>query len=425
MVQLKAKMDALDRQIQAEIDSVKQSIRDQYLVAQSQEASLKQAVDKLKSSFLDLSGRSIQYTILQRDVDTNRSLYEALLQRYKEIGVAGGVGTNNISFVDHAQIPGGPFKPQPARNMMTALILGLVLGSMLAFGLEQLDETIKRPDEVEEKLGVPLLGVIPIVSKGTAPAAALADPRSAISEAYSSLRTALQFSTASGPPATLLVTSAKPSEGKSTTALALARGFARLGMRTLLIDSDLRNPSLHRALETSNMAGLSTLLTGAAQLDDVVQNTSIPNLFFIPCGPLPPVPAELLGGPHLRAVLAIALAQYDQIIIDGPPVMGLADAPLLAAATDGSILVVEAGSTRRGLTRASLTRLSTASSRVLGVVLTKFSANQSGYGYGYGYGYSYSYGSDTAYSYGGDHERAKPTGVVHRISSFLNRGNGR
>ncbi len=394
MVQMRAQMDEIDRQIAAETQTVKESLHAQYQVALRQEQSMQSQVNGLTSGVLDLRNRSIQYNILQREVDTNRTLYNGLLQRYKEIGVAGGVGTNNVSIVDNAQPPGSPYKPNLMMNLLTATALGLLLGIAAAVGLESLDETIKVPEDIEGKLGIPLLGSIPVLDKGITPEEALADSRSAFSEAYYSVRTALQFSTDAGVPPNLLITSARPSEGKSTTAIALARNFAKLGMRVLLVDADLRNPSLHRVMQCENSAGLSNYLTGRAPLEELIQPTDHPNLGFMPCGPLPPNPAELLAGNRVRGLLHDAAQNVDLLIIDGPPVMGLADAPLLASAVAGTVLVVEAGTTRQRVVKAALRRLDLGHAHVLGALLSKFSMRKAGYSYGYGYGYSYAYSYD-------------------------------
>lgn len=394
MVALKAQIDEIDGQIAAEAATVRKSIESEYQIALRQEQQLAGQVSSLKGGVMDLRGRSIQYNILQREVDTNRSLYDGLLQRYKDIGVAGGIGANNISIVDRAQMPRSPYKPNLLNNLAVALGVGLLLGLALAFGLESLDETIKVPEDIEGKLGMPLMGAIPMLEKGVSIDEAMADARSALSEAYYSVRTALQFSTNAGVPRSLLVTSARPSEGKSTTAVALARNFAKLGMNVLLVDGDLRNPSLHRVLRADSGSGITNFLTGSASLQELVQATDQPNLAFIPCGPLPPNPAELLAGAKIRAMIAEAEADFDLLIIDGPPVMGLADAPLLASAVAGTVLVIEAGQTRRGLAKAALRRLALGNARILGGILSKFNVRSAGYGYGYGYGYAYAYSYD-------------------------------
>ena len=291
MMQLKARIDEADGQIQTIAGNIRTSIRSQYEIAASQERSLQAQVNRLTGDVLDLRDRSIQYNILQRELDTTRTLYEALLQRYKEVGVTGGVTANNISIVDLATPPQKPSKPNMLLNMVLAALLGLGLGVLAALVLEALDETLATPDDVEKKLGVPVLGVTPFLEKGETPLEALGDIRSGFSEAYYSLRTALQFSTPDGAPSSLLVTSARPAEGKSTTAYAIALNLARVGKRVLLVDGDLRNPSMHRVIGVENERGMSNLLSGSADLAGVVQPTRQENLFFIPCCPLPPNPA--------------------------------------------------------------------------------------------------------------------------------------
>lgn len=397
MLQLKAQIDELDRQINVMARSIRDSIRGQYVVAANQERSLEGQVNGLKADVLDLRDRTIQYNILQREVDTSRTLYDGLLQRYKEVGVTGGVTTNNISIVDRADPPSKPSSPKLLLNIALAMFLGLGLGVLAAFVLEALDESLATPDDVEAKLGVPVLGAIPLLAKGEMPATAIANLRSAFSEAYYSLRSALQFSTPDGAPGSILVTSSRPAEGKSTTSFALAQNFARGGKRVLLVDGDLRNPSMHRLVGVDNERGMSNLLSGSADLDTVVHKTGIDNLSFVSCGPLPPNPAELWGGDRIRTFLDDALSRFDHIIIDGPPILGFADAPILAATVGGTLFVLESKGTRRGQARGAMRRLKLGSSRLLGVVLTKFDARATSYG-GYDYSYDYNYGSQATAS---------------------------
>jgi capsular exopolysaccharide synthesis family protein len=392
MRQLKAQIDETDRQLSLQAASIRGSIESQYQTALANERSLEGQVQGLKGAVLDLSNRSIQYTILQREVDTNRTLYDGLLQRYKEVGVAGGVTTNNISIVDRAEPPLAPSDPKPLLNMFLALVGGTILGIVLSFLREALDQAIRTPTDVESKLGLPVLGAIPILKRGIQPKEALADTGSALAEAYFSLRSALQFSTKDGFPKTLLMTSAGPGAGKSTTASAIAQNVARLGFRTLLIDADLRNPSLHKIIGADNRRGLSNVLTGAATLKDVVQSGGLPNLFVVPSGPLPPSPAELLAASRLPVLVTEASALFDIVIVDGPPVMGLADAPIIGATMSGCLMVIEAGRTGAAHARAALRRLGMANGHVVGAVLNKFNARQASYGYGYGYEYDYDYG---------------------------------
>jgi capsular exopolysaccharide synthesis family protein len=398
MVQLKGQIDELDKQVSSEVANIKAAIQAEFLATQEQERLLEEQMSLLRTDVLDLQGRSIQYNIFKREVDTNRQLYDGLLQRYKEIGVAAGVTNNNISVVDRAQ-PGVKYKPSLARNLALGLAAGLMLGVLLALGFEYLDDTLKAPEDIEKQLGLSVLGVIPKLKAPMTPVQALQDPRSAFAESYRSVRTALQFATDTGVPRCLLVTSATPAEGKSTTALTLAKNFAQLGKRVLIIDADLRNPSLHRSLGKENTSGLSNYLAGASKATEVIQPTDTPHLMFMPTGPLPPNPAELLMGPKMLSLISIAAEKFDQVIIDGPPVMGLADAPILANMATGTLLVVEAGETRIAVARNALKRLVAARAHVVGALLTKFSSKHAGYGYGYG---SYNY-----YSYGAKDEPKK------------------
>jgi len=391
MQQLNARLAELDQEISGLAGSVRASIRAQYEVAANEERALQAQVNGLKGDVLDLRDRSIQYNILQREVDTSRTLYDGLLQRYKEVGVAGGVTANNISIVDRAQPPTKPSKPNLLLNIAIAGLLGLGLGVLAALLLEALDETLEKPEDVEEKLGLPVLGVVPLLDKGATPTEALSDARSAFSEAYYSIRTALQFSTPDGAPASLVVTSSRPAEGKSTTAYAIALNLARIGRRVLLADGDLRNPSMHRVIGVENDAGMSNLLSGNGELAALVKRTAQQDLDFLSCGPLPPNPAELWGGDRLRQVLAEAAQAYDHVVIDGPPVLGFADAPLLASAVDGTVLVVESKQTRRAQARGALRRLTIGDTHLLGAILTKFNVKATRYG-GYDYAYDYHYG---------------------------------
>lgn len=392
MRQLQARIAEIDRNITEIASSVRESIRSQYLTAVNEENALQAQVNGLKGDVLNLRDRSIQYNILQREVDTSRTLYDGLLQRYKEVGVAGGVTVNNVSVIDRAEAPSAPSKPSMLLNLVIAALLGIGIGVLGALLFEALDETLASPEDIEQKLGLPVLGVVPLLDKEITPAAALADIRSGFSEAYYSLRTALQFSTRNGAPASVLVTSSKPGEGKSTTAFAVALNLARVGKRVLLADGDLRNPSLHRVLELDNTQGFSNLLAGSGELASLVIDSGYKSLAFLPCGPLPPNPAELWGSDRVGEFIATATQMYDHVVIDGPPVLGFADAPLLAAAVEGTLFVVESRSTRRAQARGAIRRLSMGRGRILGVVFTKFNAKSAAYG-GYDYAYDYNYGA--------------------------------
>jgi len=390
MAQLKARIDETDRQLALEAGTIRQSLRAQYETALANEQALAGQVGALKSAVLDLRGRSIRYTILQREVDTNRTLYDGLLQRYKEVGVAGGVAANNISVVDRAETPLTPSAPRPLLNMALAGLVGIAFGVGLAYLREALDQAIRTPADVETDL--PLLGAIPLLRAALDPRDALADTRSPMAEAYHALRSALQFSTPDGLPKTLMITSPAPGGGKTTTAFAVAQYVARLGFRVLLVDADLRNPSLRALMDLDGAVGLSSLLTGAAVLKEAVQPTEFPNLFAVTAGPPAPNPAELLAAPRLSMLIAEGAAVFDMIVFDGPPIMGLADAPMIGAVVAACLLVIEAGRTTRAQLRQSLRRMSMGGAHILGAVLTKYRARRDPYGYGYGYAYADAYG---------------------------------
>lgn len=408
MVRLRARIDALQQQIRLEAGNVAggraNTLLAEYQAAAAAERTLQSRVNQLKGSVLNLRGRSIQYNILQREVDTNRSLYDALLQRYKEIGVAGGVGTNLVSVVDRAELPSGPYRPVLILNLLVGLALGLGVGLASALLLEFLNDTVKTPDDVRDKLQLASLGVIPKKETQEAFAEELKDQSSAISEAYFSLRTSLQFTTDSGAPKTLLITSTRASEGKSSTTLALAQNFARLGNSVVLIDADLRKPAFVTGSEHN--VGFSKLLTNHELLRDHALKTEHENLWLVPCGPLPPNPAELLASPRLRALVTEAAGDFDLVIIDGPPVLGLADAPLLGAACRGTLVVVESGKTRTKAAVDAINRLKSSGSHIVGAVLTKYRHRSHGYGYGYSY---------EPYKYGGIGSREREIRLIaHR-----------
>ncbi|TPG10857.1 polysaccharide biosynthesis tyrosine autokinase [Sphingomonas oligophenolica] len=379
----------VDRSIAGEEARIGGAIRAGYDSALAREQALQAKVSDLESSFLDQRRRSIQYRVLQREVDTNRQLYDGLLQRYKEIGIAGGVGTNNVAIVDLADLPLRPSSPRLLLNLILAIFAGVSIGGLLAFLLDQSDETISDPSEAERLVGLPLLGSIPKLGGGTTPSEALLDRKSALVDAYLAVQTSLQFSTERGMPGSLAVTSTRPGEGKSTTALALATLLARSQRKTVLIDGDMRSPSIHHLIGTNHDRGLSNYLAGDSTAEDLLM--PVPEFGFtaITSGPIPPNAAELLTGNRLSALIEELLRTFDHVVIDAPPVMGLADVPLIAGRVEGVIYAVESHGIRASLVRTALARLSSSSSRILGVVVTKFEPKRANKGYGYTYGYDY------------------------------------
>lgn len=384
MLSLRSRIEEIDRQIDRERSQVASgratTLLSEYRAAAAAENSLRGQVAGLKGSVLDLRGRSIRYNILQRDVDTNRGLYDALLQRYKEIGVGGGIGVSPVSIVDRAEVPGGPFTPNLMFNLMAGLLGGLIAGIAGAVAIDFINDTIKTRQDVKDKLGLACLGVIPKKTGKGALIEEFDDPASPVSEAYSAVLAALRFSSETGAPDALLVTSARPSEGKSSSALALAENYARRGETVLLLDADLRRPAFKGISKTQ---GVTSLLTSDESIRNHVISTQHENLWLLPCGPIAPNPADLLATPRFGELLKEAREHFDRVIIDGPPILGLADASFLAAFVGQVMLVVEAGRTRTRGAREAVERIQVAGAHLVGVTLTKSTEEASHYGYSY------------------------------------------
>jgi capsular exopolysaccharide synthesis family protein len=294
-----------------------------------------------------------------------------------------------VFIVEKAALPQLPSSPQLGRALMISLALGAAAGLGAAHLLERLDDSVRSSEDLERVTGLTTLGVIPKSERSKTFDAELVDPRSHVSEACRSLCTALQFATESGLPKSLLIASSAPGEGKSTTAIVIAKHFATMGLKILLVDGDLRKPSLHVKLGLSNSTGLSNILTGALSPPEVIQDAGFRNLAFVASGPLPPNAADLFAGARMHSFLSVGLEIFDLVIIDSPPVMGLADAPLLASVAAATVFVASSGQVRVGLVRNAIKRLQFARGCLIGTVLTKFDAKRDGYYYEYGYGSRY------------------------------------
>jgi len=388
VVRLQTELEAVQTSLTRAANEVRTSIRANYQAAAAAEQRLESQVNTLQGATLAEQDRSVRYNTLAREADTNRSLYDGLLQRYRTLNAAAGITASNIAIVDEADSPNLPSSPNLPRNVAMALLLGAALAGGIVFLRDQMDDRLRIPEDVESKINLPLLGVIPQVAEGE-PATLLDDPKSPLSESYNSLRTALLHSTREGLPRLLLVTSAQASEGKTTTSFAIARSFARVGKRVLLIDADLRRPAVHKIARVSNKTGLSTLLVGEAMLSDVVVSTSLDGLNVLTSGPVPPSPAELLSSPRMAALLEQVEARYDFVVVDSAPILGLADSTELAALVDGVALVIEADRSRGGQLKGALRRLRAANPTLVGAVLTKYDPAKSGNSYASYYGYDY------------------------------------
>jgi polysaccharide biosynthesis transport protein len=393
MLQLKAQIGEAEAQIKVELAALGANFRAQYEIAVNQETQLREKLSHTRKQVLSTQDNSIDLNLLKREVDTNRQLYDSLLERLKQVNISSNLTTNNISIVDAANAPLFPYKPNLQSNLLAGLGIGLFLGLCLVFLLEYLDDSIRFPDMVERVLGVPLMGVIPVGDKKRSDSGSIAfavhsDPRSTMAEAYRSVRTALQFSTSHGAPKRLLVTSTTRDEGKSTSALALAINFAQMGHNVLLVDADMRNPSIHKMLGIPNDLGLSNLLSADSRGETLIQPTVIPNLSVLTAGPSPPNPVDLLMGPKLLALLDKASAVgISHVIIDGPPILGIADSIVLGNQIQDMLFVVRAASTRKANIRDALRRLRLSGLAPRGAILTFAPARAlQGYGAYYGYG---------------------------------------
>lgn len=375
----------LDVGIAREERRVFSSKQSEYTEASERENKLREQVAGLKRRLDTQQRDNIQYNIFQREADTNRQLYDSLLQRYKEIGVA-GIGANNIAVIDVATPSEKPSAPSLPTNLAIALFLGLVLSGASVFALEQIDEGVRDPMQISRHLNLPLLGSVPSVGDEDT-VAMLLDAKSDLSESYLSIRSNLAFSTDHGVPKSVMVTSTRPAEGKSTTSLALATVMGRTGSSVLLIDADMRSPSLHEFIGETNERGLSNYLAGENDWRKLVKPVKSKGMMLMPAGPKPPSAAELLSSDRMKVLIRELLTHYDHVVVDAPPILGLADAPLLSGAVEGCIFVIESeGVALRGV-KASLGRLQSVQAHIFGAVLTKLQLRQAGYGYGYGYGY--------------------------------------
>ncbi len=383
MVRLRSRIDELNRQIEAETSRSIAALRAEYQAALAEENSLSQRVAQLSSEALGERADSVQYNILQRELDTNRALYDALLARYNEVSVASGIGSAQAAIVDSGQVPQVPFSPNTIRNSVLGLLLGLALGAGLAILYDRLTNTIKTKDDIKQKLNLAALGAIPKKEKHKELSDDLTDPHSEIYEAYANLRTTLQLSTTGGFPKTLLVTSSNPEEGKSTTSYSIAMQLAAVGKRVLLIDADMRKPTF--AVDQREDQGLASLLTSDSPASDHVLRTSHETLFLMPSGPLPPNPANIIRPGRLSEIFEELSPNFDVIVVDAPPTLGFADSQLLGSACQGTLFTIESGKTRTRAALTAINQLQISGVRLLGAVLTKAPLTAEDYSYSYKY----------------------------------------
>ncbi|NIS59942.1 MAG: polysaccharide biosynthesis tyrosine autokinase, partial [Proteobacteria bacterium] len=346
MVRLKNQMDTIRRRIDAEMGRIVAGLKNDFESSLRRESLLRESFGRQKAKAMEMKQQAIQYNILKREADTNRDLYHSLLQRMKEAGVSAGITASNIQIVDGAELPTKPFKPNKRLNLLLATVVGLFLGLGLAFFFEYLDNTVKTPEDVEHLIQLPSFGMIPEIAyerrrrlgEGASYPVELitfGHPKSMLSEAYRNVRTSILLSFSEKPPKKIVISSPNPSEGKTTTVINTAIALSQTGARVLVIDSDMRKPRVHEVFGEENGVGLSNFLSGNADLRSVIKRVSIPNLYYIPSGPIPPNPSELLGSNLFKTTMHFLGEKFDHIVLDSPPVLGFADSIILSTSVDG------------------------------------------------------------------------------------------
>ena len=402
VLRIERQLTEIKSQIEREKQQVANRIESEYQAAQRREQLLLKSLARQEAEANILNSKLVEYSLLKREYETNQQLYESLLQRLKEAGISSGLRSSNIHVVDRARPPLSPIRPKKTTNILMSLVVGLVLGAVLALFNEYLDNSVKVPEDVKSLVNLPVLGIIPAVSSvnGGGPRSALpgltvtpqqsselatlAQPQSVVSEAYRALRTSILLSTSKQPPQTILVSSGQPREGKTTTALNLSITLAQRGDRVVLIDTDLRRPRVHRAFGLTNDRGLSSYLAGNMPVDELPRAIwQIPNLFVITSGPTPPNPAELLSSEPIEGLFHELRRQFDFIVMDSPPAITVADSMILAAHADGVVLVVHGAVTTRETLKHTTKLMTSVNARMIGVVLNNVDIRSIDYKYYY------------------------------------------
>jgi capsular exopolysaccharide synthesis family protein len=387
--QVITQLDNAQKQLQLEIRKAQQTAKNEYEGAVANERGLQEQLNKSKAAATDLSRKGVDYAVLSREAESNRNVYNQLLTREKELRVVANSRTNNVRVVDRAEVPGAPFTPNHRRDWIYGLVVGLALGVAVAFGIDYLDDTVKTPDDITRRLKLKFLGLVPIVDGERHPLISGPVPHD-FGEAYRSIRTSLAAQFTGSAARVVAVASSQPLEGKTTTAVNIAMALAVGGARVLLIDADMRRPSVHKALRMTNDRGLSQLLAGQARMREVVQRTHDPNLLTITAGRTPANPSELLASDRMRALLSgLETGPFDWIIIDTPPVLAVTDAVILAPMMGAVAFVIGAEMTRWRLAERAVETLLGSNPRNVLAVLNKVNFGRNKYYYSRYYGHQY------------------------------------
>jgi exopolysaccharide transport family protein len=404
---LQNELDMLCTQKTSEIKKIINSLHNEYLVASAREQSVKAALNRQKGESINLSQKAIDYNVLKREAESSRQMYDLLIKRFKETSVTEEIKTGNIRVVDPAEVPKRPVKPRKGMNILLSIVVGLSIGLGLAFFLEYLDNTIKLPEDIKDYLNIPYLGPVPVIAsideashshgdgadrKPSDDLITLLSPKSTASESYRGIRTGILFSSADSVPQVILVASSGPHEGKTITSANLAVAMAQAGSSILVVDCDMRRPRMHKVFNEERDKGMSNILVGNCNMDEAIIHTAVANIDFIPSGPIPPNPSELLGSKHMLDFIEKAKSRYERIIIDSPPITAVTDAVILSNFVDGIVLVVRVGETHRNIIKNGLDQLRNVNARILGAVLNGVDTGRDSYYY-YQY-YYYYYGED-------------------------------
>lgn len=406
MMRAMEKVKSLKAKRAQEIKRVVKTITNDYELVRANRVSLGRMVEQTKAESLALNEKYAEYGMLNRAVDTNRQIYDALIKKIREQSVTEQVRTVNVMVVEPAEMPRAPISPNKKRNLLIGILVGLMSGIGLAFFVEYIDNRVKNPEEVEAKFGTSVLGIIPLHEEpgSSIDNMVLNEPTSTLAENYKAIRTSLLLSSAERPPRRILITSTGPGEGKSTTAANLAVAIAQSEYRVLLIDADLRRPRIHKVFGLTNTKGLSTFLAGASDVD-IIREGPLPNLSIITSGPVPPNPSELLGSARMNDLLTELSdlskdaagnifskieKKFDIIIIDSPPVLTVTDSLILSKITDGTILVTNANKTTYEDLGKGLKSLAGMSAYIIGVVMNGIDLKKADYYYYRYLGYYYS-----------------------------------